>query len=102
MARLYETRYYGPTDYRGSRVKATWQERKLETRTVRFRTGGVGEYWEEVWAEKPTWSDSWDHSLDVADNHAVAIRKAWPNAGTIRYVGQNAHGLLWLVEEEEL
>jgi len=46
MRQAIETKYLGPTDFRGTRIKATAQ------------AGSV--------------TVSWDHALDVNDNHAKA------------------------------
>lgn len=100
--RIYETRYYGPTDHRGSRIKATWLERRIVDEPYTRADGTEMSYWREVWAEKPVWMDGWDYSRDTAQNHHITIRRAWPNAGTIRYGGQTEKGMLWIVEEEEL
>lgn len=92
--RIYETRYYGPTNYRGARIKAQWLARRLVPE---------GDGFDEQWAEKPTWSD-WDYGMvERNDNqHTATIRKAWPNAGRIRMGGETKQGYLWIVEEEEL
>lgn len=90
--RIYETRFYGPTNYRGARIKAQWQARKYVDVECGF---------EECWADKAWWVD-YAHWLDTNGNHALAIRKAWPNAGVIRYGGETKQGYLWIVEEEEL
>ena len=91
--RIYETRYYGPTNYRGARIKAQWQARTYKP------NDGLG--FDEQWADKAHWND-YTYVFDSTGNHHLAIYKAWPNAGKIRFGGETKQGILWIVEEEEL
>lgn len=49
--RAIETRYLGPTNYRGSRVRVGWADREGKTLTV-----------------------AWNDALNVDENHAAAAR----------------------------
>jgi len=70
MRQAIETRYLGPTNFRGSRVVASAQAGSM---TV-----------------------PWDHALDVADNHAAAARALADKYGwldrCVMHGGGNAKG----------
>ena len=73
MMTIYETRYYGPTDNRGSRIKVT------NTRTGKSR-------WHH-----------WDYAVNWGiDQHEHAVREcSVPNFTRVVMAGETRHGYLF-------
>jgi hypothetical protein len=76
---VYETRFFGPTDNRGSRVKVT------NTKLENYR-------WHH-----------WDYSAgNGLDQHREAVwRNSYGDVQAVNYGGQTKQGYLWVVERKE-
>jgi hypothetical protein len=78
MITVYETKYYGPTDHNGSRIKVT------NTRTGKSR-------WHH-----------WDHAVNAGpDQHEHAVREcAVATFASVTYGGETKQGYLFVTDTE--
>ena len=65
-------------------------------RMLRYFDPKHGHYW----ADK-TVRITYDYAMEHGERHHAAIRKAWPEAERIEWVGENEKGTFWLAYAPE-